>query len=134
PLAGTAFVRRRGQAERPEGVNVFLAFADVDARLLGELRQAVRHAPDAVHVPDKAAGTVRPTLPEVLRSKADDLISQRAVEVDVVVDGLDLPRAVTLAAVVEQVADADAMSARDALDRAARVTLHNHAAVAVAPR
>src|SRR5262245_22357872 len=67
PLAGTGGVRRSRQPQGPERVTIFLALDDEHARLLGELRQAVRNSAHAVHVPDPTALTVWASLQKILR-------------------------------------------------------------------
>lgn len=88
PLLGALGRRGRTEPEGGETVRVFLALADVD-RLRGwrgeQLGQAVEHAPHALHVPDPAAGAVRPPLGEALVSPPHHLEDERSMLVAVVV-------------------------------------------------
>src|ERR1039458_2553073 len=93
PLPGPAGVARGGAAGPLDGVDVFLALADVDdfpgPDRLHDLRQPVQDAADAFGCPRPPglARGVRCALRELLVSGAEHLEQQLAVLVGVVVDG-----------------------------------------------
>ena len=87
-LRCTAGVGGGDQQPLGESVRVLLALDDVAGGVLRraqQVRQAVRHSLDAVHLPDPAAIAIGPTLAEVLRFPSRHLEGQHAVRVVVVV-------------------------------------------------
>jgi len=93
PLAGAAGVAGGDQAVGFEGVDVFLAFGDVDLAAVcdgfDDAGEAVEDAAGVAEAPPPSAlgGGVWYALPEVLGGGAADLEEQFAVFVAVVVDG-----------------------------------------------
>ena len=89
PFAGASGIAGGRNAGLARGIDVAFAFDDQQhpAVIVEQLRQPIRHLPDALDAPTPARGIARigPALPEVLGLIAADLKQQLAVFVGVVI-------------------------------------------------
>src|SRR5215217_6948641 len=100
PLSLSERVRGGGKAQLAGSVGVFFPATHRHgpfARCVDELREPIRHQPDALYVPFPTSAAVGPALAKVFGIEADRLIEELAVLVRVVV-GCDDPPALSLAA------------------------------------